>query len=85
MADQWFSLSTTVSSTNKTDRRDIAKILLKVALNTLTPSLKDCTQLFSKDLAYYHKFIHSYTGHIHYIRKNSYSNVISMTQKYKGT
>jgi hypothetical protein len=69
VAGQWFSLSTTVSSTNKTDRRDIANILLKVALNTLTPSLKDCRQLFSKDLAYYHKCIHSYTEHIHYIQK----------------
>jgi hypothetical protein len=32
----WFSL---VSSTNITDRHDIAKILLKVALNSLTLSL----------------------------------------------
>ena len=31
------SLGTPVSSTNKTDRHDIAKILLKVALNTITP------------------------------------------------
>ena len=33
---QWFSPNTPVSSTNKTDRYDIAKILLKVALNTIT-------------------------------------------------
>ena len=39
--DQWlragpsFSQCTLVSSTNKTDRHDIAKILLKVVLNTL--------------------------------------------------
>ena len=33
----WFSLCTLVSSTNKTDRHDITEILLKVALNTLTP------------------------------------------------
>ena len=33
---RWFSLCTLVSSTNKTDRHDIAEILLKVALNTLT-------------------------------------------------
>ena len=32
----WFSPGTPVSSTNKTDRHDIAKILLKVALNTIT-------------------------------------------------
>ena len=33
---RWFSLGTPVSSTNKTDRHDIAEILLKVALNTIT-------------------------------------------------
>jgi hypothetical protein len=32
---QWFSPGTSVSSTNKTDRHDIAEILLKVALNTI--------------------------------------------------
>ena len=32
---QWFS---PVSSTNKTDRHDIAELLLKVALNTINPS-----------------------------------------------
>jgi hypothetical protein len=32
---RWFSASTPVSSTNITDRHDIAKILLKVALNTI--------------------------------------------------
>jgi hypothetical protein len=40
MAGQWSSLSTLVSSINKTDRQDITEILLKVALNTiiLTPN-----------------------------------------------
>ena len=33
--DLWFSPGTPVSSTNKTDRLDIAEILLKVALNTI--------------------------------------------------
>jgi hypothetical protein len=33
---QWFSLGTPISSTNKTDSRNIAEILLKVALNTIT-------------------------------------------------
>jgi hypothetical protein len=33
---QWFSPSTAVSSTNKTDCHDITEILLKVALNTIT-------------------------------------------------
>jgi hypothetical protein len=32
---QWFSLGTPASSTTKTGRHDIAKILLKVALNTI--------------------------------------------------
>jgi len=32
---QWFSLGTPVSSTNKMNRHDITKILLKVALNTI--------------------------------------------------
>jgi len=31
---RWFSLGTPASSTTKTDRHDIAEILLKVALNT---------------------------------------------------
>ena len=33
---QWFSPGTSVYSTNNTDRHDIAEILLKVALNTIT-------------------------------------------------
>jgi hypothetical protein len=36
---QWFSPGTPVYSTNKTDRYDIAKILLNVALNTITLTL----------------------------------------------
>jgi hypothetical protein len=32
---RWFSPGTAVSCTNKTDRHDIAEILLKVALNTI--------------------------------------------------
>jgi len=34
-AGRWFSPGTPVSSTNKTDRHDIAKILLKVTLNNI--------------------------------------------------
>ena len=43
---QWLAIGrwlTPVSSTNKTDRHDITKILLKVALNTINP-----TQIFRK-------------------------------------
>jgi hypothetical protein len=36
-AGRWFSPGTPVSSTNKIDRHDITEILLKVALNTITP------------------------------------------------
>jgi len=39
MAGQSYSPGTPVSSTNKTDLHDIAKILLKVALNTIDLSL----------------------------------------------
>ena len=39
---QWFSPGTPVSSTNKTDRHDITEILLKVALNTITPVFGIC-------------------------------------------
>jgi hypothetical protein len=35
---RWFSPDTLISSTNKTDHHDIAEILLKVALNTITPN-----------------------------------------------
>jgi hypothetical protein len=36
VAGRWFSPGTPISSTNKTDHHDIAEILLKVALNTIT-------------------------------------------------
>jgi len=36
---RWFSPGTPVSSTNKTDCHNIAEILLKVALNTITLTL----------------------------------------------
>ena len=35
LSGRWFSPGTPVSSTNKTDRHDIAEILLKVVLNTI--------------------------------------------------
>jgi hypothetical protein len=36
---QWFSLDTTVSSTNKTGHHDLTELLLIVALNTITLTL----------------------------------------------
>jgi hypothetical protein len=35
--DRWFSPGTPVSSTNKAYRHDIVEIMLKVALNTISP------------------------------------------------
>ena len=37
---RWFSPGTLISSINKTDSHDIAEMLLKVALNTITPNNK---------------------------------------------
>ena len=37
-AGRWFSLCTSVSSTNKTDGHDKAEILLNVALSSITPT-----------------------------------------------
>ena len=36
VAGQWVYLGTPVSTTNNTDRHDVAEIFLKVALNTIT-------------------------------------------------
>jgi hypothetical protein len=41
----WFSLGTPVSCTNKTDRHDVAEILVKVALSTITLTLKRYTEV----------------------------------------
>jgi hypothetical protein len=38
VTDRWFSPGTPVSSTNKTDHHDIAEILWKMALSTITLS-----------------------------------------------
>jgi hypothetical protein len=47
---EWFSPGTPFSSTNKTDRRDITEILLKVALDTINPNQ---TRKIKKLLALY--------------------------------
>jgi hypothetical protein len=53
-AGRWFSLCTLVSSTNKTNHHDIAEILLKVALNTITltqiEQIHESFGLFSSNL-----------------------------------
>jgi hypothetical protein len=46
---RWFSPGTPVSSTNKTDRHDIAEIVLRVALNTINHKTKpNQTEVASK-------------------------------------
>ena len=40
VASLWFSPGTLLSSTNKTDHHNITQILLKVTLNTITPTLQ---------------------------------------------
>ena len=47
-AGQWFSLGTTVSSTNKTNCHNISEILLKVALNTITLTITHYEVLLKK-------------------------------------
>jgi hypothetical protein len=42
----WFSLSTPISFTDKTDRHDIAEILLKVALNTINQTSQTTNKEF---------------------------------------
>ena len=51
---RWFSLGTSVSSTDKTDRHRITEILLKVALNTINKTNQ--THLFLKRLCKYKRF-----------------------------
>jgi hypothetical protein len=46
---RWFSSGTPISSTNQTDRNNIAEIMLKVELST-TPSPKHPSEMFSDDL-----------------------------------
>jgi len=45
LSGQWFSLGPPVSSTNKSDRHDITEILLKVALNTINQTKKQCNEV----------------------------------------
>ena len=49
VAGRWFSLGTSVSPSNKTDRHELTVILLKVALNTLTLTLVKYCSNFKAD------------------------------------
>ena len=53
VAGLWFSSSTPVSSTIKTDHHDIAEILLKVALNTITLILTHKNHTILRELMKY--------------------------------
>ena len=59
---QWFSPGTPVSSTNKTDRHNIAEILLKVALSTIKQTNKQTNKQTSK-----HKHIYLMQGGVNII------------------
>jgi hypothetical protein len=56
-ASHCFSPGTPVSSINKTDRHDIAEILLKVALNTTALTPKSSKLEIVKDIIYIAKYI----------------------------
>jgi len=53
----WFSLGTPVSPTNETDRHDIAEILMKVALSTITLALHVKDQIHQLDIVKCFKYI----------------------------
>jgi hypothetical protein len=53
VTDLWFSSGTAVSSTNKTDCHDIAKILLKVALSTIKPNQTKTLKSWGRTLVWY--------------------------------
>jgi len=56
MIGRLFSPGTPVSSTNKTDRHDIAEILLKVALNTIILIIFASTNCFTANQLMYISF-----------------------------
>ena len=73
----WFSRGTSVSSTNKTDHHDIAEILLKVALNTITLTLS-C--IFRKILTNLIWFIWQ-----HFLEDTDYLWKIHCNKDFKGS
>jgi hypothetical protein len=52
VAGQWFSPGTLVSSTNKTDCHDIAEILLKVVLNTISIYIEPLYIAFKEKISF---------------------------------
>ena len=74
MTGRWFSPEVQVSSTNKTDRHDIAEILLKVALNT-----RILTQLSHQCLPFCVSYEDRYIERI----KLAYINCFSISYQHK--
>ena len=68
---RWFSPSTPISSTNKTDSHDISEILLKVALNTIIQ-----TKPVMLQLVIYHILIMHLTPYISALVKQLLGDLI---------
>jgi hypothetical protein len=67
---RWFSTGHPVSSTNKTDRHDIAEILLKVTLNTTKPNQKSCSWILNfafKDSFHFYSYFYLYYFCLYFI------------------
>jgi hypothetical protein len=69
---RWLSPSTAVSSTNKTDRHDIAEMLLKVTSNTTTLTLIIRSSLIMYDV------------HGHLFRSLILKNIQTTSEKHTG-
>jgi len=67
-AGRWFSPGTLVSSANKTDCHDIAEILLKVALNTitLTRARQNCPIITTSIISHYICVSHNFLPTVYY-------------------
>ena len=72
---QWFSLGTSVSSTNKTDSQNITEILLKVALNTITI-------MASKNISTYRKIDHNCIANLNETRRYKWRSNQRNCKKY---
>ena len=87
-AGLWFSLGPPVSATNKTDRHDIAEILLKVALSTIKPTNQPFTQSIYTVAKYLYTnkvFAHFqilYTQSLYMLAKSTHKNFTHLQRLY---